>query len=525
MDFKLYTMKKIVLANHLKETSDPIVFDRGNIPTERGLLSTQIYGTTSVERKETFSYIDLKEHFIQPYIFKVLCRMNRNFQACVYATKNFIIKDGQLTPDENGETGIEFLYNNWDKLKFDKNDSVIRSERIDLVTFYDKDTIFVKQWIVSPPFYRDVNFQNVKNGKVSHNDLTDLYTKLLKHVTMLNDNTFDFVFNTTKAKVQMTLVEIYDYFKGKLTGKNGIMHKSLLGKTVDYAVRTVISAPQFTSNNYADTPVDFYHCGLPLSQTCSLFTPFIIYWCKRFFQRNFEQLGGKFPVKDKETGKIRYLKLKDPATYFTDDFIKKKIDNFIYSYNDRFEKIEIPIDEPGYTKKVYMAFKGRFSSQGFENESPLVTRPATWCDILYQAAVEMTEDKHVYITRYPLLDHFGIFPNKIHVLSTAKTVPMYVGDKVYPYYPDIDVNMPESEVATYFLDTLNMSNLYLPGLGGDYDGDQVTAKGVYSQEANKECDTILHSKSHILNIYGENTRKLGNEGLQTLYMMTKFKED
>ena len=56
-----------------------------------------------------------------------------------------------------------------------------------------------------------------------------------------------------------------------------------------------------------------------------------------------------------------------------------------------------------------------------------------------------------------------------------------------------------------------------------YDGDMITCKGLFSQEANQEADKILRSKSHILNVYGENMRQTTNEGIQTIYMMTRFK--
>jgi hypothetical protein len=99
---------------------------------------------------------------------------------------------------------------------------------------------------------------------------------------------------------------------------------------------------------------------------------------------------------------------------------------------------------------------------------------------------------------------------------------MFVGGRVYINYPKIDLNMSKENISVAFADTVTMSNLYLTGLGGDYDGDQVTAKGVYSQEANQEAKKIMKSKSHILNIYGENMRKTEKEGIQTLYMLTKF---
>jgi hypothetical protein len=209
--------------------------------------------------------------------------------------------------------------------------------------------------------------------------------------------------------------------------------------------------------------------------------------------------------------------------YFNEEYIKKQVDRFIYSYSDRFQTITLPVEDPKYAGKIKLSFLGREYRPGQpETESPLIQRFATWCDILYQAAVDVTADKMVFITRYPLLDYFGTFPNQITVLSTHETIPMFISGKVFVDYPKIDLTMTKDQISVAFADTITMSNLYLAGLGGDYDGDQVTAKGVFSQEANQEAKKIMMSKSHILNIYGQNMRKTTNEGIQTLYMLTKF---
>ena len=55
-----------------------------------------------------------------------------------------------------------------------------------------------------------------------------------------------------------------------------------------------------------------------------------------------------------------------------------------------------------------------------------------------------------------------------------------------------------------------------------YDGDQITVKGLFTQEANEEARQIMKSKSHILNASGNNMRVSSNEAIQTLYMLTKF---
>lgn len=524
MKIDLIPVKKFIDVNALREVTDAIVFEKGSTPTSGGLLSTDIFGVSVKERRETWAYINLNGHFFQPFIYKMLKRMNRNFEAIVYGTKNFIIDDkGVLVEDElKGETGLEFLYKNWNKINFDKNYSTIRNERIDVLEAYDRNTVFEEVAIVMPAFYRDVNLQSSAQGKISHHEINDKYSKLIRLAsTLSNDNNFDFVLNNTRAKIQETLVEIYDLLKGKVEKKHGLIRKSLLGKSIDYGARSVISAPIFNANKPEDMEIDFYHCGVPLAQCCSLFTPFIVSWVKRFFQRELEKVGAKYPIKKKD-GTVEYVQLVDTNLHFNEEYIKKQIDRFIFGTADRFDPIELPVADKAYKNKVYLSFAGRgYDGKTPESESPLLQRPATWCDILYQAAIDVTSDKMIWITRYPLLDYFGMLPNAIAVLSTHTTVPMYVGGKVFPHYPDINLEISKEVVSTRFIDTVTMSNLYLAGLGGDYDGDQVTLKGVYSQEANKEARKIMMSKAHILNIYGQNMRKTTNEGVQTLYMLTK----
>ena len=94
-------------------------------------------------------------------------------------------------------------------------------------------------------------------------------------------------------------------------------------------------------------------------------------------------------------------------------------------------------------------------------------RPMTWTDIVYLASENMLADKYCYITRYPLEDYFGTFPSQVAVLSTIKTSPVIINEKVYPHYPVIDLTLEPKEIATQFIDTISLSNLYLDAIGGD----------------------------------------------------------
>jgi hypothetical protein len=117
------------------------------------------------------------------------------------------------------------------------------------------------------------------------------------------------------------------------------------------------------------------------------------------------------------------------------------------------------------------------------------------------------------------------FPTKIFVLSTVKTSPCRMninGEvKIYKYYPIIDLRKSSLEVSTSFNETVNMANSILDAIGGDYDGDTISTRAVYSVEANQEINRILYEPTHFINNTGNLVAKMTNEGTLTLYNMTR----
>ena len=519
MKIDLMDVERLIRTNGLegKEVTNPILFEAGNVPTPDGMLSLEIFGMTSKERRENYAYISLHDYFIHPYVYKILLRLDRKIEAVVKGTRNFIItEDGQIVENENGSNGCVWLYKNWEKIKFKRNDSNVRNERINLIEAYGKNVLFIKRWIVIPAFYRDVNFQNVDSGKVSHNELTDLYCKLLRFANMVAATSeFSFMTSANKGKVQDTLVEIYDYFKHKLEKKNGLIRKSLLGKTIDYGVRAVIAAPEFRQNRYDDNIVSFTHCAVPVSMICTLFFPFMLHELRNFFNEQYEMLGYKIEDLSEYNKKLSgTADLLDFNFYYSDDYFKKMMDNFTRTYDDRFKKIEIPLrQEQPYP--IYYKIKLQ------REDGTEIIRDMTITDVLFIAANRAAADKHVFLTRYPITNHLGSFASKINISSTTQTEKLIYNGVLFKHYPKVDFSMSNVEISTYFYDVLKLSNVLLKQLGGDYDGDQMSIKGIFSQEANAECDKIVRSKANILDINASNVRKTENEAIQTLYTLTK----
>ena len=101
-------------------------------------------------------------------------------------------------------------------------------------------------------------------------------------------------------------------------------------------------------------------------------------------------------------------------------------------------------------------------------ESAIMHRYMTWTDLLYMALTDITKNKHLLVTWYPLSDSFGIFITNINIASTKKTVPMNINGTIYKWYPDIDLSLSRDKISNNFVDSMRFSNSYLKGINGDY---------------------------------------------------------
>jgi hypothetical protein len=514
MKIDLFDVNEFVDINGLKEITSPVLFERGGTPNPNGLTSNEIFGVNTKSRKETFAYIDLGGYFFHPHIYKIIKRVYRNVDRIVNGSLRVSIDNqGRLIQDPDGETGISFLYDNWEKIKWKVGEGM-SAERVALITKTKKNMVFMNKQIVIPVFYRDILTSAKGGGEVG--ELNNYYVKLIRMASIIKErDMFDFSFHGTNFNIQTTIVNIYDFLKNKLDKKSGLLRKYLLGKNVDYAVRTVISAPCFVENDPKNNLVDFKHAAVPISQVCVLAYPFMLYWLRNFFERELiENKSIKLDISDSDNN---YVTIDNPEAFYTDTYIKKAIDRFVKDPSSRYDKIEVPTTDK---KKHYLIFQGRYTHEDGRTAT-IANRYLTWTDLLYMAAVDVTTDKHIMVTRYPILDNFGIFIARIRVSSTLKTTSVEVNDKIYKWYPLIDLDMTKEQVANNFIDTTCFSNSYLAGLDGDYDGDQTTNKILWTQEANDECEKVMNSKSFILSSTGKNMREIELEPIQTLYVLTK----
>jgi len=503
MKIDLADIDKFITSHACKQVTNPVYFDMGSIPTEDGLFSPTIFGYPgSKERKIIWGYIDLKRKFLQPMMYKLFTSMDKKIEDMILGKRYFVVKNGELVEDrDKGKTGVTYFYSIYDQLTFKNTGSDRRTDYLKLIKKLSKDDIFVDKWLVCPAYYRDYNPSKTVDGKIDEVDeVNDMYTKLIRYSNSLQSgNDYDFMSAVTEASMQTTLFEIYNYFTDSIAKKNGLIHKSLLGKSVDYATRGVISAPRIKSEKWNENPVPFGYMGIPLSQVIVLFYPFFVKYIQDYIAERETDIVSAIDPKSGKPLKINLME------QFTEDIIKKKLSLYIKSVESRFDILTVK-DTSGneYPIDIYKEDLGR---------------SYTLTDLLYIAAVDICKDKHVYVTRYPVEQYQNIFPAKIKILSTKETKPQQLKDRYLPDYPIIIPDYPASEEL--FIDSVVPNNSYLAALGGDYDGDTVSIRAVFSTEANKEAEELIYQKKNILDQMGRNSRKLGNEAIQAMYTLTR----
>jgi hypothetical protein len=363
-------------------------------------------------------------------------------------------------------------------------------------------------------------------------ELNKMYKDLINRTTSMKSSFGIGLFgNKTKLRIQNTLLEIFTETTRPIKGKNSLLRKHMLGKTIDYSASNVITAPEVSkANRPEDMPVNFGYASFPIGTVVSLFIPFYINRITAIL-----------------SGLLRYAEVanandisKINKNQFNNKYAEKLIKLFVKSETERFKPIKYSYTnlDGEIIEKDFSVFEYRIPFKGIkpnlENEK-YIKRAMTLTDLFYIVTMEdIVTDKHIYMTRYPVINFQNITPVKIKLMSTSKTRSAYLKffpehERVtyyseYPYVKfDEDPN-PGKGPDYNFINVLIPGNIYINAMGGDYDGDMLYMRGLFTKEANQEAAKLIKSKGNFLGASGEPTRginAIGKEASIALFELTK----
>ena len=488
-----------------------------------GLFSELIFGqVATTERLVRFGYIDMHCKVFHPLIYENVCRLKTGLYEEIMAGKLYAIFNKETADftvatidDEGAETGFSFFMRCFPMLKFEKNNSLTRNDRIRIIEEYKED-LYVQRWLVIPAGIRDMN---VENNRKSSSDINTLYLSLLNYSKAIPVQNQDHpVYDNIRFSIQKKIVEIYSYLSNLLDDKGGFLQRKYGARNLALGTANVVSA----ANMAAQSPLDpqflkSTETKIPLYQAAKAFQPLVIFNMKLiFFNQIFDAGSDQIGVIDPETLTLEYqaIDIHEKDRFLSSEGLLNIID--LYQDDAMRHSPVVVHNEEGKQYYLFMIyddvediyicrniteFEKYYVATGKIYDSTKM-RSIVYSELLYIATFRATQNKHCVITRYPALHIGSTYTSKIHLLSTDPSREVKIKSihselyEVLPEYPVIGRTSIDSLV-------LHPSRLSTArGLGADFDGDKCTMSPIISEEANAECDAYQHSIASIVSANG-----------------------
>lgn len=226
------------------------------------LFGENIFGSiTSRERFAKFGYINLNQKVFHPAVFPIIKSFSDTFSKIINKRAEYVFLEQEKIFKQvaGGENGVEFLIKNFEKIDLKK---VINKDREKELEFLKKNKklILIDKYLVIPAGFREIDISRFSTVRVT-SEVNSLYSTLF----YLSRQTHSPIIT---EKIQNSIIQIYDWFKNDLKGKNGLLRGKMLKKSLDFSSRLVlVSSPE----------IDLGEIGLPWHVLMAIYKPLFIH--------------------------------------------------------------------------------------------------------------------------------------------------------------------------------------------------------------------------------------------------------
>lgn len=476
-----------------------------------GLFSTSIFGSVGdPTRDKKFSFISIKTTVLHPIIYNTLLKLNRIYGGILagttYAVWNSELSDFEVSNEVDGETGYSFFIKHWENIVFKTTKSPLRTEKIKLINKY-KHVALTSNILVLPAGLRDIRV-GVGN-RLEFDEINDIYRKIIgvsNGIKTSGENTESSVLDYSRYQITLAFNSLYKYIESMLKGKRGFIQSKWAKRRLFNGTRNVISAMR---TSRAD--LDDIHAFRALDTIFGLFQAL-----RGFLPHSL--YGLRTVLLDKVMG----IDTNDNTAFLVDPTTLKRVkvelnpltkdqwstldglEKVINSWEQKENRHRVITIEDYYLALIYRGPDNTFKV--FQDISELPkdkdrkhVYPITLSEFLYYSTYMQFKDKKVIPSRYPIGGIDSVYPSNLFIKSTIKdSVLTPLDDDWSPMGSEyIAPSFPSRDGP--FLESMNVSNLRLAGLGGDFDGDLCSGNGIYSTEGIKEIEATLASKAAYVN--------------------------
>lgn len=505
-------------AKAVKEVKTGQIFTSNNSFHPEGLFSTEIFGSVGSElRSVTFGRINLNLKVLHPIIYLTVVNLKAFYKQIMEGKQTAVFdkKSGEfvksISPEAN--TGYNFFIEHFKELKFQESGSNDRKYRIKLIEKAVKDNSYLMEYLlVMPAGLRDYTVD--KNGKPSEDEVNTFYRRILAQSTIidpLRSSKSPEIYDSASVGVQNTIVELYEYIKTLLDGKNKLVLDKWVGRKIFNSTRNVISSYMDRSTGFNDKRKLGYNDSLVgLHQYARASYPKSGFEIKnKYVPLVFpENTNSSFVTDIKTWKKVEVVSgtlQKDYDLFVTPDGIEKLIAS-LGSLDSR--ELPLVLGRGKYLfgllyrdDKVFKFFQDIDDlPEGFDKK---FVKPINLFEFIYMSIYHMDGKYPGFLTRYPITGYGSIYPTMVRFSTSVKTDTLReLGDNWEPIDGDdhLAVNFPIP--GEDHVNTLIPHPSHLGRLGGDYDGDTASLTMLLSDESIEEVNSFLNSREYYIDDQG-----------------------
>lgn len=510
---KLRTLRPVTSTDILGTGDSEAISSSNNFHPD-GLFSTIIFGKVGDPiRDNKFSYIPLNVGILHPVIFDTIVKLNRLYgkimAGTIYVLWNPEKKDFEISNELEGKTGYNYFIKHFKEIEFKTTESQLRNDNIALVKKYS-DVSLTKHVLVIPAGLRDVK-QGVGN-RLEMDEINDYYRKIIgiaNTIKSSNESGESDVLNYSRYQLSLAFNDLYSYIRSILKpehGKGGLIQGKWIKRRLFNGTRNVISAMRTARKDLNDkNTFSSMDTIMGLFQTLRAFLPVTIHALRTKYLDGImgtDSSSNTAILVDPVTLRKTVVEL-NPLTkdmWSTIDGLEKVINSF----EEKTERTKVILIEDYYLALVYRDGK-RFKvfsdirdlPEGWDKSK---VKPITLVEFLYFSTYQDYKDKGVIVSRYPVGGIDSVYPSTLYVKSTIKDEVLEELDSQWkPLGSHYIATSSPTLNKPAFLESMNVSNLRLTGLGGDFDGDLCSGVSSYSNEGLKNIRSTLASRKAYIN--------------------------
>lgn len=507
-----------------------------------GLFSQEIFGKLgSSQRQETFAYIDLKCEILHPVIYKAVLELKRLYGDILtgkaWAIWNSQTKDFEKSDPGVGGTGYTFFLSKLDEIQFEQNESPKRQHNIKLLEKYKK-VYRISKIPVLPAGLRD--YEVDEDGTPKKNEINTYYVKILALTNLVDANLLKVdpsSLDTTRANIQLRVLELYEYIINLLKGKKKFTLGKWATRKIYNGTRNVItSLISNTDELGSDTAVGFNQSVVGLYEFIKMYLPLSMFNIRQMLNKSLLGPNEQAILINKKTLHKEMVNItsEDYDKWMSDEGLEKTLTLF-GTDEVRHDVLEI---NDHYLLLLYLPTDGLFKvihdiddiPEDWKEKYPQAEiRPISFCELLYISMYKRAPYLPAFLTRYPISSLGSIYPTLCYLRTTVtdeqrveinddwKTTALDEEGKPIraKCFPKRGVNFTQS---------ISPHPSRLKRLDADFDGDVCSLNGVYSDEAIAEIKKLFNSKRYYLASGGQITFSMKHDTLEFI-LLTLTKPD